>query len=139
MEQLSSMPVSMLIHDASYRWPTSGGGLRLFSAQVIRKNKRRYPEIVSSVTPRFLEEASIIVQADAKRMAPVKTGNLRGSIDRDVQGDKAVVGTNVEYAEHVEYGTRYTKEQPYLRPAIDQNRKGLIRRFAEMIRRKSGG
>ena len=28
----------------------------------------------------------------------------------------AYIGTNVSYAPHVEYGTRYQKAQPYMRP-----------------------
>ena len=111
----------------------------MFDTRVVRKNARKYPELIAGITPRFLEEASIIVQADAKRNAPVDTGNLRGSITREVKSDSAIVGTNVGYAEHVEYGTRHMKAQPYLRPAIDTNRKGLITRLADMIRRAVRG
>lgn len=106
----------------------------MFDVRVIRRGQKQYAAGVAAITPRFLTEAAIVVQADAKRMVPVDTGNLRGSIVRDVSGDTATVGTNVEYAEHVEYGTRHMQAQPYLRPAIDNNRKALIRRFADMIR-----
>jgi len=111
----------------------------LFSARVIRKNAKNYPQLLAGITPKFLTEAAIIVQADAKRMVPVDEGNLKGSIVREVDGNTATVGTNVEYAEHVEYGTRHMDAQPYMRPAIDNNRKGLIRRFANMIRRALRG
>lgn len=51
-----------------------------------------------------------VIQAEAKRRAPVDTGRLRSSIVvRAVQqGDETViqVGTNVHYAIHVEYGHR---------------------------------
>jgi len=54
--------------------------------------------------------AGRIIQADAKRRAPYKTGTLRRSIKSRVieQGDEVVVqvGTNVHYAIHVEYGHR---------------------------------
>lgn len=106
----------------------------MFDARVIRKNARKYPQMMRSIVPRFLEEASIIVQADAKRQVPVDTGNLRGSISRQIKGNTAIVGSNVEYAEHVEYGTRHMQSRPYMRPAIDNNRKDLIRRLANMIR-----
>ena len=100
----------------------------------MRKTKRDYPGIITKVTPRFLEEAGIIVQGDAKRRCPVDSGNLKGSINREKFLDRAEIGTNVEYAEHVEYGTRHMKAQSYLRPAIDENRRGLLKRLAELMR-----
>lgn len=133
----------------------------MFDTKVIRKNARKYPELIAGITPRFLEEASIAVQADAKRNAPNKTGNLEGSITREVKSGYAIVGTNVEYAEYVEYGTRPhyigasvnirgvgwrfignhpgTTAQPFMRPAIDTNRKKLVSRLADMIRRAVRG
>ena len=54
-----------------------------------------------------------VLQAEAKRRAPWKTGLLRRSIAARVvhQSDDVVgqVGTNVHYAIHVEYGHRIGK------------------------------
>lgn len=49
----------------------------------------------------------------------VRTGNLRNSITHKyVQSDmKAYIGTNLEYAPYVEYGTRNMHERPFLRNA----------------------
>ena len=50
----------------------------------------------------------------------VITGNLRKSIRKEVvmAGEKAVyIGTDVEYAGHVELGSAVTWAYPYLRPA----------------------
>lgn len=129
----------------------------MFSATVTRKGEKNYAAAVAQVAPQFLEKAGAIVQTDAKRMVPVDNGDLRGSITRRVEGKTAIVGTNLEYAQWVEYktdphpingpvkingvGWRYigmhpgTKEQPFMRPAIDQNRKSLIRDFAALIRK----
>ena len=106
----------------------------MLSVDWVRKTARNYPGIITKVTPRFLEEAGVIVQGSAKRIAPVDSGNLKGSITREKFHDRAEVGTNVEYAEHVEYGTKHMTAQPYLRPAIDENRKGLLRKLAELMR-----
>lgn len=106
----------------------------MFDVQVIRKTARDYPAIISANVPPFLEEAGAVVEADAKLLAPVDTGNLRGSIARRIEGNAAVVGTNVEYAQHVEYGTVKMQPRAYMRGAIDRNRRKLIHRFAEMIR-----
>lgn len=62
------------------------------------------------------------VETAAKRHAPVDTGRLRSSIthavERDSRGLVGLVGTNVEYAPHVEFGTLRQPAQPYLRPAL---------------------
>jgi len=76
---------------------------------------------------------------NAKRRTPVDTGRLRSSIHfvdntgvlyspgGDVQPLKKPsikgvirIGTNVKYAEYVEFGTRNQSAQPFLRPAIDE-------------------
>ena len=115
----------------------------MLDVQFIREGERDYPGIIKRVTPRFLEEAAIIVQGTAKRLVHspgVKGhGNLKGSISRDsarkVFDDYAEVGTNVEYAEYLEYGTKYIQPGwPFMRPAIDENRKKLIRRLAELVK-----
>lgn len=62
------------------------------------------------------------VSNQAKRLCPVDTGRLRSSItmvlESDSEGLYAVVGTNVDYAEHVEFGTSTQRPQPFLRPAL---------------------
>lgn len=49
------------------------------------------------------------IEAEAKRLAPVDTGRLRSSIttelDETGSGIKVRVGTNVEYAPYIEFGT----------------------------------
>jgi HK97 gp10 family phage protein len=87
----------------------------------------------------FLEEAGRIVQGQSKRLVPVDSGRLRNSISMDVKRDVAIVGTNVEYAPYVEYGTRRQSAQPYLRPALDMNRKPLTDLWRSHIRRALGG
>ena len=64
------------------------------------------------------------VQGAARRFAPVDTGRLRSSIlvvpGRDSRGYYVEVGTRVAYAPYVEYGTRHSGAQPFLRPALLQ-------------------
>jgi HK97 gp10 family phage protein len=112
------------------------------------------------VNGKFLPTAAAIVEADAKRRAPVKDGFLRGSIASRVDRETATIYTDIEYAQAVEYGTRPhiitvksarvlsdgkrvfgtsvnhpgTKAQPYMRPAIDKNRKKLIELYRKVFR-----
>ena len=62
---------------------------------------REFPDKVSQA----LEKAAQIVENDAKRKCPVDDGVLRASITHEVEANKAVIGTNVEYAPYVHEGT----------------------------------
>ncbi len=109
----------------------------MLDIQFVREAERNYPGIVQKTTPQFLEEAAIIVQGAAKRLVRKDTGNLAGSITREVFADRAEVGTNVDYAEHQEYLPE-PRGRPYMRPAIDRNRKKLIKRLADLVRTEIG-
>lgn len=83
-------------------------------------------------------EIGLFVEGQAKLLAPVDTGRLRGSI-QTVSGTgqrtkpkdsndtiaqpsevrETFVGTGVDYAPYMEYGTIKTSAQPFLRPALD--------------------
>lgn len=59
-----------------------------------------------------LTKACLLVENYAKINCPVDTGQLRQSITHQVVDQTGVVGTNVEYAPYVEYGTGvYAKNQ----------------------------
>lgn len=72
---------------------------------------------------RALEEIGLAAEGYAKRACPVDTGNLRNSITHAVESadDAVYIGTNVEYAPHVELGTSRQKAQPFLRPAASEH------------------
>lgn len=84
-------------------------------ADGVSKNvEREVKELISST--------AYNIEADAKRLAPVDTGTLRRSIATDIQeeGWKAEVGTNLEYAALVEFGTSKTEAQPYMTPVFQK-------------------
>lgn len=57
---------------------------------------------------------------EAKRLAPVKTGKLRDSIEIKENTDMTVsVGSNLDYILFQEFGTRFQSGTPFLRPALD--------------------
>lgn len=69
-----------------------------------------------------LQQAVTRVDRAAKMNCPVDTGRLRSSITNRVGveggGLVGIVGTNVEYAPYVEFGTRYMAARSFLRPAL---------------------
>lgn len=60
------------------------------------------------------------LQSKAIRTAPFDTGTLRRSITTEVVDDgmTAVIEPHTEYAQYVEYGTRFMEAKPYMRPAF---------------------
>ena len=63
------------------------------------------------------------IRTEAVKNAPVDTGRLRQSIGVKRVGDGHYrVGTNVLYAPYVEFGTRYMRAQPFMRPAVEKLR-----------------
>ena len=85
-----------------------------------------------------MKEAVLIVEADAKRNAPVDTGRLRASITNEVRKIAGAVlegrvGTNVDYAKYVELGTSRQDPQPYLRPALRNNFEQIVSIIQEAI------
>jgi len=73
---------------------------------------------VAKKIPIALEKCGLVAEGYAKRLSPVDTGRLRNSITHTTDDDTVYIGTNVEYAPYVEYGTRYTRAQPFIEPAV---------------------
>lgn len=99
-----------------------------------------------------LGTACALVERTAKQLAPKDNGELRRSITSKVENNVGIVFTPLEYAPYVEFGTGLfaevagrkdvpwcyqdeegewhstsgQKPQPFLRPALDQNRTKII-------------
>ena len=104
-----------------------------------------------------LGKTCALVERSAKQKAPKDKGDLRRSITSKVEGTEGVVYTPLEYAPYVEYGTGLfaesggrqdvpwnyqddegnwhstsgQKPQPYMRPALNENREEILRIIKE--------
>lgn len=85
------------------------------------------------VVNKALEKGCQLVENSAKDNCPVDTGQLRASITHEVSNLQGVVGTNVEYASYVEFGTSKQRPQPYLFPALATNREEIIELISNAI------
>lgn len=100
-----------------------------------------------------LGQACALVERAAKEKAPKDNGELRRSITSKVEGTVGIVFTPLEYAPYVEYGTGLfaevqgrkdvpwcyqddegewhstsgQKPQPFLRPALNDNRTEILK------------
>jgi HK97 gp10 family phage protein len=63
-----------------------------------------------------------LAEREAKARAPVRTGKLRngitGRVDSSADGETVILENEVEYAAFVEFGTRFTRAQPHMRPGF---------------------
>lgn len=127
---------------------------------VFKDNSMEGKERLKKAAAKWLLQACILVEGQAVLLAPVATSRLKQSIDYIVDDDELVgyVGTNVDYAIYVEFGTGEFAEngngrkggwmykdpsgewfftwgiepQPYLRPAFRQT-KGQIEALAKSL------
>ena len=90
--------------------------------EVVARLGRLHP-LISKAIIKALNLSALVVKTQAKMLQKPRTGNLRASIGSRVENlrQEAFVGSPVEYAPYVEYGTRYMQAKPYLRPALEQN------------------
>lgn len=107
-----------------------------------------------------LSKATLLVEKEAKQNAPKDTGALRRSITSKVEGLEGTVFTPLEYAPYIEHGTGLfaeagngrkkvpwnykddegnwhstsgMKPQPFMRPALDNNREKIKKIFKEGV------
>lgn len=106
-----------------------------------------------------LGTACALVERSAKQKAPKDTGALRRSITSKVEDGKGIIYTPLEYAPYVEYGTGLfaesggrqdvpwtyqddkgdwhstsgQKPQPFMRPALLENREKILRILKEAL------
>ena len=111
-----------------------------------------------------LGQACALVERSAKQKAPKDTGELRRSITSKVEGLTGIVFTPLEYSTFVEYGTGIHAEggngrkdvpwaykdektgeliwtkgqepQPYMRPALYDNKQAILAILKEGITKK---
>lgn len=92
------------------------------------------PELSTAV-----RDTAYKIERTAKQNAPVDTGRLKGSITTELDlggtNPSAEIGTNVEYAPYVEYGTYKMAARPFLNPAYDRHIEEFEENVSRIVRR----
>lgn len=93
------------------------------------------PARVAVKTGRAIAKTAHDIEADAKAIVPVDTGFLKNSISTDVHRDSlsAEIGPTANYGRFVEEGTSRMGPQPYMRPAYDRRKEGLVQAIEQII------
>ena len=111
---------------------------------------RARAEKLDSDTKKAVNACALKVERDIKAsMTPngpsapgeapaVDTGRLRASIAHRVEMESgeavAFVGTNVEYAPYLEFGTTRMQPRPFMVPAIERNREWIKNKLAVVVK-----
>ncbi len=104
---------------------------RQFDRDIAAFDKKKTQQLKNLV-----QETAINIEREAKELVPVDSGRLRSDIqigDEAIDGLEVKVGTNVEYAPHVEFGTKNMPAQPYLNPAAEGERKNFNKKLQKII------
>lgn len=102
------------------------------------KSEQDWAEQVTEMTINEIEMTALRIERDAKKIVPVDTGELRGSISTKINKSNESIstdtGTDVEYAEVVEFGGINQRSQPYLIPSFDKNTDDLIKTITNILK-----
>lgn len=90
---------------------------------VVRHNGAELQKKVEKNTDNFKGHYEWVKGEGLKFVTP--SGNLKRHVTLSIKdsGLTAVVEPEVDYAEYVEYGTRFMEAQPYLKPALDEQKR----------------
>ena len=136
-------------------------GIRIKGGEKFKSTLQKIAEEHPQVMDAALDDTADAMSLEAQRIVPVDTGRLRGSINVKREFLVKVIGTNVEYATDVEFGTgpheivaknkkvladkkkgiifgkrvkhTGTKPQPYMRPAFENNKKRVAEFFIKNL------
>lgn len=80
------------------------------------------PDAIRELASRVVMKTAHDIEAHAKIIVPVDTGNLKNSIAVEPVNDlDYIVNVGAEYGIYVELGTRFMAAQPFLGPSVTAN------------------
>lgn len=109
----------------------AGDEIRAHANRLQAAPKKLRPLVVAVTTKATIDTAN-----GARELAPVDTGNLRGSITMETGTDGTAIYGQVEaganYAAYVEHGTSRMSPQPYMSPSFEKNSAKWLEALAQL-------
>lgn len=95
------------------------------------KHAQRMVDVKACVSKHGADLNKVMVEK-----APVKTGFLRRSIklSKSDDGMSVTVEPTAEYAPYLEYGTRFMRERPFVKPALEKVKPKFIRDVKKIMK-----
>lgn len=100
--------------------------MKITGADALKKKLRQNATL--SDVKHIVKSNTVNMNSKMQNLAPVDTGNMKRSITSEFT-DGELTGTtqpHTDYAGYVEYGTRFQEEQPFVRPAFEEQKKVFI-------------
>lgn len=103
------------------------GVIRVEGLEKLQKQLRKNANMddVKRVVRQNGSELQRKIQSNADFDKGYQTGTTKRSVDLDIKdgGLTAESGPTTEYAEYLEFGTRFMEAQPFVKPAMDEQSK----------------
>ena len=103
---------------------------KLINSKKLQKNLERHGKSVRDMTRVSLRAGALLIQNEASENVSVKSGNLKRSITHNIEEDQktqvAKIGTPVEYAPYVEFGTRPHTIRATNKKALANKKAGVV-------------
>lgn len=100
--------------------------MKITGADALKKKLRQNATL--SDVKHIVKSNTVNMNSKMQNLAPVDTGYMKRSITSEFT-DGGLTGTtqpHTDYAGYVEYGTRFQEEQPFVRPAFEEQKKAFI-------------
>ena len=78
-----------------------------FGSKELERALNKWSDKIEKEVKRIIHETALLIQSEARALAPVDSGYLRHSITIDLSGDglTALISVGSEYGIYIEYGT----------------------------------
>ena len=101
---------------------------KIRGAEEVAKKLANISKKAKAEVNKALTNAGYVVERNVKRRTPVVTGRLRSSIHTQPSRNfKALVGTNVSYAQAVEDGTKYFSGRKMFKKGLNDSKPQIKR------------
>lgn len=98
-------------------------GIKVVGMDKLEKQLKK--NVTLNDVKKVVRKNGVGLQKAAQKKAPIDTGTLTRSVEIGItdSGMTATVEPTAEYSAYVEYGTRFMKAQPYMKPALEEQEK----------------
>ena len=113
------------------------GVIRVEGLEKLQKQLRKNANMddVKRVVRQNGSELQRKIQNNADFDKGYQTGTTKRSVDLDIKdgGLTAESGPTTEYAEYLEFGTRFMEAQPFVKPAMDEQAKQFEKDLRKLV------
>ena len=113
------------------------GVIRVEGLEKLQKQLRKNANMddVKRVVRQNGSELQRKIQSNADFDKGYQTGTTKRSVDLDIKdgGLTAESGPTTEYAEYLEFGTRFMEAQPFVKPAMDEQSKQFEKDLRKLV------